>query len=178
MLATIVGELLLGWLAADFLTGAFHWWEDRHGRENWPLIGPWIIAPNRLHHVKPLAFLEKTFWGRNNANIAAAVLLGGILLATFGASWWLASMALGGAFANEIHRFTHQPSQAPRWVRVLQQTGLLQSPKGHAAHHRPPQDAHFCVLSDWLNPVLEDLGLWKLLERFHKRELPAHLGDP
>jgi ubiquitin-conjugating enzyme E2 variant len=164
ILATLVGEAVLGWLAADFLSGAFHWWEDRYGRTSWPLVGPWIIAPNRLHHVKPLAFLEKTFWGRNNASIIASSLVGAVLAATFGMSLWLAVMGLGGALANEVHRYTHQPSQAPAWVRLLQEIGLLQSPKSHALHHRPPQDRNYCVLSDWLNPVLEKVRLWDRLE--------------
>jgi hypothetical protein len=42
---SIVGQLLLGWLLADFLTGVFHWWEDRLGKESWPVIGHLIIKP-------------------------------------------------------------------------------------------------------------------------------------
>jgi hypothetical protein len=68
-------------------------------------------------------------------------------------------LAIGGALANEVHRYAHQPSAAPGWVRVLQEIGLCQSPKEHSAHHRPPHDANFCILTDWLNPLLEAIRL-------------------
>jgi sterol desaturase/sphingolipid hydroxylase (fatty acid hydroxylase superfamily) len=168
-MSAALGQWLLGWLLADLLTGAFHWWEDRCGREDWPIIGPWLIAPNRLHHSAPLAFTRHGFWARNGAAILAALAAGAALIMAFGPHVWIASLALGGALANEVHRFAHQPSSAPKWFRVLQETGFVQSPKGHAAHHRPPQDVSFCVLSDWLNPVLEATGFWRLAERLLER---------
>lgn len=163
-LAAIFGQLLLGWLLADFMTGAFHWWEDRFGNESWPLIGQWLIAPNRLHHAEPLAFAQHGFLERN----AAAIVATGVVLATlalaFGLSAWLLTFALGGALANEVHRYAHQPSAAPAWLRVLQDMGVCQSPKEHAAHHRPPHAMNFCVLTDWLNPPLEAIGFWRRVE--------------
>ena len=30
-------------------------------------------------------------------------------------------------------------------------------------HHRPPHLTGFCILTDWLNPVLDVLGFWRLL---------------
>jgi hypothetical protein len=51
---SVIGQLLVGWLLADLLSGIFHWWEDQFGKESWPVIGPWLIAPNRLHHAEPL----------------------------------------------------------------------------------------------------------------------------
>jgi hypothetical protein len=153
--ASTVGELLLGWLAADLVTGAFHWWEERLGNENWPIIGPWLIAPNRLHHVDPLAFTRHGFMTRNGAQLLLVGFLGAILLLAFGPSPFLAALIIGSAVSNEVHRYAHQPALAPAWIRVFQQTGLLQSPKGHAGHHRPPWDANFCVLTDWLNPIIE-----------------------
>lgn len=167
--AAVFGEALLGWLLADLLTGAFHWWEDRFGREDWPLLGPWIIAPNRLHHDEPLAFTRHGFWSRNGSSIVAAAAAALALVAAFGAAVWIAALALGGALSNEVHRYAHQPGRAPTWMRVLQDIGLLQSPKGHAAHHRPPQDRNYCVLTDWLNPLLEAAGLWARLERMSGR---------
>lgn len=168
-IAALVGEALLGWLLADFVTGVFHWWEDRFGSEDWPIIGPWVIAPNRLHHSDPLAFTAHGFMVRNGAAIVAAALAIVALAVFFGPSMWLATLGLGGALANEVHRFAHQPSAAPPWLRVVQQTGLFQSPKAHAAHHRPPQDVNFCVLTDWLNPPLEALGVWRRAERLFGR---------
>lgn len=169
MISSIVGQLLLGWLLADLLTGLFHWWEDRFGREDWALIGPWLIAPNRLHHVDALAFTRHGFAGRNGASIAAAGMVGCAWWWLLGPSLLMASALFGAALTNEVHRFAHQPSAATPIIRMLHQTGLLQSPKGHAAHHRPPQTANYCVLTDWLNPLLEFAGIWSRLERLAGR---------
>lgn len=162
---SLVGELLLGWLLADLLTGAFHWWEDRFGREDWPIIGQWLIVPNRLHHADPLAFTRHGFLARNLASIAAAALAGALWWWLSGPSVLMFTTLIGSGLANEIHRMAHQPSAAGPIITVIQQTGLLQSPKGHAAHHRPPHEVSYCVLTDWLNPALDALRVWPRLER-------------
>lgn len=155
-LAAIIGELLSGWLLADLVTAAFHWWEDTHQHlVNWPIIGPYIIAPNILHHENPLAFTERTFLYRNGASIVAAALIGAALVALFGPSPWMLSLVVGGALSNEVHRYAHQPSAAPAWYSTLQQVGIVQSAKEHAAHHRPPFDRNYCILTDWLNPFIQ-----------------------
>jgi hypothetical protein len=165
MLAALFGQAVLGWLLADLITGTFHWWEDRYGVETWPIVGPWIVTPNRLHHAEPLAFAENGFLDRNLAAIVAA--------STVGAAWWFfrgpsvfsAATLIGSGLANEVHFYAHKPSAAGSVLRVLQQTGAIQSPKVHALHHRPPNTANYCVLTDWLNPALEALQIWPRLER-------------
>ena len=167
MMFDFVGQLVIGWLMADLVTGAFHWWEDEFGCEEWPVIGPWLIAPNRLHHIEPLAFAANGFWGRNRESIllAAVVGIGWVLLAP---SAFMVSFLAGAALANEVHFLAHSPKHAGLAVRVLQQTGLLQSPKAHAAHHRPPFSQNYCVLTDWLNPILEAVGFWRRAERIFR----------
>lgn len=164
-MTSLVGQLVLGWLLADLVTGAFHWWEDSFGSESWPVIGPWIIQPNRLHHRDPLAFTRHGFCARNRASIIAAILVAAVLGLLFGAQPWIIALGIGAALSNEVHRYAHQPSLAPKWIRVLQDVGLLQSPRQHAIHHRPPHTANFCVLTNWLNPLLEGVGFWRLRER-------------
>jgi hypothetical protein len=162
-LAAIIGQLLLGWLLADLVTGTFHWWEDNFGSESWPIVGPWIIRPNRLHHLAPLAFTRHGFLDRNGASIVTAAIAAAALVFFFGPAPWILALAIGGGLANEVHRYAHEPSSAPAWLAVLQQVGLVQSPRDHARHHRPPHDANFCVLTDWLNPLLEATGFWRHL---------------
>jgi sterol desaturase/sphingolipid hydroxylase (fatty acid hydroxylase superfamily) len=166
VIAGIVGEIILGWLLADLLTAFFHWWEDRVGNPNWRIIGPWLILPNRLHHDDPLAFIRgKTFWDRNRATFIAAGSVGGLLCWLLGPSIWLASTVIGASLSNEIHRYAHEPKAAGKWIKVLQEIGAFQSPKQHAKHHRPPQDANYCVVTDWLNPIFQTIGFWPWLER-------------
>lgn len=164
MIPTLLGQIVIGWLIADFLGGLFHWWEDRVARLDMPLIGAWIVAPNRLHHVEPLAFLRGTFWDRNLALIVTAAIICATWSALFGPSVTLAVTMIGGAITNEVHAWAHQPSTAPRLVRLGQEIGILQSPKHHAAHHRPPQDRNYCILTDWVNPLLESVRFWARLE--------------
>jgi ubiquitin-conjugating enzyme E2 variant len=170
MIATIVGQIVLGWLLADFLGGVFHWWEDRIGNPNTPIIGKWIVIPNRLHHDKPLYFIQNgTFWSRNRALIVLSLIVGTALSLVFGFSPFIAALMIGGAFTNEVHAWAHRPSKAPKWVRVLQETGLLQSPKGHAKHHKPPLDKNYCILTDLLNPFLDKMKFFPRLERVLRR---------
>lgn len=168
-MSALFGQLILGWLLADLLTGVFHWWEDSFCTEDSPLIGKWLIAPNRLHHIEPLAFTKHGFWARNLASIVVSAGIGGVWLAIFGPSAWLFSAFVGTSISNEVHFYAHCPARTSALVRVLQQTGLFQSPKGHAAHHRPPQKTNFCVLSDWLNPLLGAVDAWGRLERATRR---------
>ena len=76
-----------------------------------------------------------------------------------------AALALGIFVSNEVHAAAHaRPSELPGWVRRLQRAGVIQSPLHHAAHHRALKNVNFCTLTDWTNPVLERVRLWRRLE--------------
>lgn len=160
----IFGQLVLGWLIADLLSGVGHWWEDRVGRADLPLVGPAVIAPNRRHHIEPLAFLESGVVERNLALWVLVGIVSGLWAWLGGFSPMWAAATIGGLAVNEVHAWAHRPAAAPGFVRVLQQTGLLQSPPHHAAHHRGDHDRRYCILTDWLNPVLDALRVWARLE--------------
>ena len=155
MISQYVGEALLGWLIADLFSGLFHFWQDRWGAEDTPFIGGWLIRPARLHHEKPLVFLDGSFLYRNGATFAFVGLIAGFWLMLFGPSVMLAAAVLGGALTTQVHYWAHRPGSAGPTVRMFQEIGLIQSPKHHAGHHRPPQNVRYCVLTDWLNPVLD-----------------------
>lgn len=161
--AEAIGQILLGWLAADFFSGVFHWFEDRVARESWPLIGPHIVLPNRLHHVQPAAFLNSGVWGRGAITWSMTAAAGGALLFAVGPQPFVLAMIAGGLVVNEVHAWAH--GQAPRPVRVLQDTGLIQSVRGHAGHHRGAGDTGYCILTNILNPMLDAMGFWSTLER-------------
>ena len=160
-----VASILLGWLLADFLAGVVHWWEDRIADPRWPFLGEHVVIPNRLHHEQPMAFVAAGFIERNWTTAVAAWLIGGALIALLGPSLIILTAIAGGTVANEVHRYAHTPGDAPAWLRAAQRTGFLQSPAGHARHHRGQQDSDYCVLTDWLNPWLELIGLWRCLDR-------------
>jgi len=39
----LIVEVVLLYLLLDFLTGMVHWWMDRYGREDMPIVGKAII---------------------------------------------------------------------------------------------------------------------------------------
>lgn len=163
MVFVVVGQALLGWLFADFAGGFLHFVEDRQMLP--AFLDRHVGLPNRLHHVDPQAVTrDPSILRRNSTTVAAALpVIIGLYLVTGPTVFW-ATASLGGLVSYEVHRWAHAPRLAPRWAIVLQEIGLLQSPKQHANHHRPPHERTFCVLSDWLNPLLDQLGFWRLFQ--------------
>ncbi len=43
---SVAVQILLGLALADFISGALHWLEDSYGKEEWPIIGYYVIEPN------------------------------------------------------------------------------------------------------------------------------------
>lgn len=160
----ILGEFLLAWLFADLVTGIFHWWEDRLGNPDMPVLGKWLIVPNRLHHSEPALFLQGSLLDRNLAALVTASIIAAAAIALGGSPLFWIVAAIGGGLANEVHALTHR-RPVPQLLAALQDMGVLQSPRQHAGHHMPPSDRCYCVLTDWLNPVLDRLKVWHRLER-------------
>lgn len=163
------GKILGGLLLADFVSGVFHWFEDRYGNPNWPILGPTIRA-NQEHHHRPRAFLAGSFWKRNHE----VILIGLAFLALFWALGWLnlfTVSAVGfGVFANEFHRWAHRsPKENGPLITAVQKTGLAQSFQHHAAHHRRGKDTHYCVMTNYLNPALERVRFFQTLEAIIRR---------
>ena len=172
MLAVEIAAVVL---LADFISGFVHWAEDSYGKETTAVVGPWIVAPNLLHHHDARAFVGKS-WIASSWDLLAigAVIVAGAWLA--GAlTWHVWLFVLLGANANQIHKWNHMHrSEVPAVARLLRACGLLQSQHHHAAHHRGEKDTRYCVITGVLNPALDALGWWRLLERL----LEPLLGTP
>jgi ubiquitin-conjugating enzyme E2 variant len=159
-------EVIATWLLADFVSGVVHWAEDSYGRETTPVIGRWVVEPNLLHHRDPLAFVRRS-WIASSWDLAA---VGAMILAAAGLAgaltWHVVLFVLIGANANQIHKWNHmRRSSVPLGIRALQRLHLLQSARHHAQHHRGTKDSHYCVVTELLNPLLDRLGWWRMLER-------------
>jgi Lipid desaturase domain len=69
--------------------------------------------------------------------------------------------------ANQVHAWSHTPRYGrPCLVVLLQDFGVLQSSKQHANHHKHDKDTNYCVLTNFVNPILDGLGFWRALEWF------------
>lgn len=152
-----LGYLMTCWLAADFISGFYHWLEDRYAKDDWPIIGKFVAKPNKLHHSAPSAFLVGSYWTRNWTTFAVALPAFAMI---FPNKWCLIFAMVSQA--NEVHAWAHQ--KCNRWIRVIQSTGILQSPREHGLHHHSPFEVRYCVMSNWLNPILDEFGFWRFAE--------------
>jgi plasmanylethanolamine desaturase len=157
-------------LLADFISGLVHWAEDAYARKDTPLIGKWIGEANIEHHIKPRAFVSRSWWASSwdLALTGVAVVAG---------AWWLKMLtwhvwlfALVSANANQIHKWAHSaPHENGRIITWLQKLKLLQTQRHHARHHSGQKNSHYCSVTNFLNPLLEALNFWKTLERCIER---------
>ncbi|MES2974501.1 MAG: fatty acid desaturase CarF family protein [Pseudomonadota bacterium] len=157
-------------LLADFFSGLVHWAEDAYARKDTPVIGKWIGEANIEHHVKPRAFVVRSWWESSwdLALVSLAVVAGAWWLKLLGWQVWL--FAAVTANANQVHKWAHSaPHENGRVVTWLQKLKLIQTQRHHAKHHSGRKDSHYCSITNFLNPVLEELEFWKGLERVNEK---------
>ncbi len=160
---SIAAQLLLGWLLADLISGLVHWLEDRVFWVGMPLLSKAVVEPNRLHHIDAQAFLRQSLLSRNSTTWPVVLAIALPWLAVAGFSWiWLGAMA-GGLVVTEVHVRTHRPVGAS-WYSALQEIGIVQSRGHHVGHHAPPMDRRYCILTNWINPILDRAAVWRRLE--------------
>ncbi len=159
-------ELILVILAIDLLSGIVHWAEDTFGTEKTPVVGKWIVIPNVVHHHSPLEFTKKSWWASSWDLLLVSAL--GIVVA-----WWIGQLTWHmwlfcfiGTNANQLHKYAHLPKHKVPWiVRILQTLRILQNSKHHAQHHRGEKNSAYCVVTPYMNFVLDKLRFWRLLEK-------------
>lgn len=173
----IPAALVVGWLAADFVSGFVHWLGDTWGSVDMPVLGKRFIHPFRDHHVDPKGITRHDFW-RTNANnclVSLPVLLLMLvlplglespLLLFLGYSFL--SMIFWVFLTNQIHKWSHMATPPPV-VRPLQRMGVFLNTDHHDVHHAAPYSANYCITSGALNPVLEHLQFFRRLERLVTR---------
>jgi plasmanylethanolamine desaturase len=166
MILQAAGAVLL----ADFASGLVHWAEDAYARKDTPIIGRWIGEANIEHHVKPRAFVSRSWWA-SSWDLALTSML------VVAGAWWLKVLtcpvwlfAIVTANANQIHKWAHSaPHENGRLVTWLQKLKVLQTQRHHARHHSGKKDSHYCSVTNFLNPLLEELEFWRGLEWFNER---------
>lgn len=167
--AGMAGAVLL----ADFVSGVVHWAEDAYARfkptRKVPLINT-IALENELHHRRPRDFLVRSWWASSwdLALLGAAVVW--VACAMDRMSVAVLVFVVLAVNANQIHKWTHRnPRENPWWVTRLQRCYLLQTPRHHSRHHQGEKNTHYCVVTNFLNPLLEEVGFWRRLERLVAR---------
>ena len=166
-IAWISIQVLLLWIAADFITGLVHWWQDAYGNPTWPILGKYVIQPNLRHHHDPRGMVKISYWKRMNTSIIAALLLMGILYLCNCASWQAIIFLVFSSQGNEIHAMGHRTNKENgKIVMFFQKIGIVQRKSTHGWHHKAPYDTNFFVMTEYLNPIFNKIRFFERLERF------------
>jgi ubiquitin-conjugating enzyme E2 variant len=169
----LAGSALVGFVAADLVSGVVHWLFDTWFSRTTPVLGPTFVTPFRVHHDDPLDITRHGFVATNGHNclVSVPVLALALLLPT-GPEAPLASavltfvlmLCLGVFGTNQFHKWAHQERVSPV-IGWLQARGLILGRAHHDVHHSAPYERHYCITTGWLNRPLEALGFFRGLER-------------
>ncbi len=163
-----LSKVLLIMITADFISGIVHWWEDTYGNPEWKFlgIGKYLIAPNLIHHQKPRDFIKNSYWKRNSAAIILSFFLSLISYEFVGIKPETALILfLYGSQAVQIHAIAHRTEKENgKFLTFLEESGLIQSKRHHARHHTAPHKCGYCLMTNWVNPILDAIQFWVMLE--------------
>jgi len=161
----IVIQAASTWLFTDFLSGFFHWTEDAYGNPFWPVVGRHVTKPNILHHYIPRAFVTNSWYLSSRLLVLICTLVVAITVVLGVFNWMVALAVLLGVNANQVHKWSHRTRhENGPFIVFLQRARVIQSPSHHHRHHVHDKDSQYCVLTDFLNPVLDGTGFWRRLE--------------
>jgi ubiquitin-conjugating enzyme E2 variant len=161
MILDIIGAVLM----ADFFSGLFHWLEDAYGRENWPITGRLVTKPNILHHHEPRYFTRHSWFHSSWLLLCLGFVTLAIAWLCGVLTWRVWLMVLLGVNANQIHKWAHRnPAENGPLISLLQRAWLIQSPHHHGRHHTNPKNSRYCVITNFLNPIVDGMRLWSALE--------------
>ncbi|MBA2661162.1 MAG: kua-ubiquitin conjugating enzyme hybrid localization domain protein [Bradymonadaceae bacterium] len=170
-----IGSLsaILGYIAADFVSGFVHWMGDTFGDIDMPVLGAAFIKPFRDHHVDPEDITRHDFIevNGNNSLVLLIIFVPAFFLFKEASNLWHLFMlsftvffAFGIFMTNQFHKWAHLPER-PAWIVRLQSLSLILAPDNHNIHHTSPFDTYYCITNGWLNPLLHRLRFFQLSEK-------------
>jgi plasmanylethanolamine desaturase len=163
--AAFLCKVVVTWLITDFISGVVHWLEDSYGHPNMPVVGRYITKPDLLHHYQPRKFVSNSWLSSSDLLLvlSSVALLGAVSLGRLGPMVFLGAVL--GVNANQIHKWCHRtPRENGALIVLLQRLRLVQTPRQHHQHHVGKKDAAYCVLTGFLNPILDGCRFWRVLE--------------
>ncbi|KAH7292937.1 hypothetical protein KP509_28G004200 [Ceratopteris richardii] len=156
------------YVIADLASGIYHWGIDNYGDASTPVFGSQIDA-FQGHHKRPWTITKRQFSNNIHAlarpaafTIAPFLLLPGNAALDSFVAVFLACVV----YSQQFHAWAHSKKKdVPEIVTKLQNAGLLVSRKMHGAHHRPPYNANYCIVSGLWNPLLDGNRVFSRLEK-------------
>ena len=162
----IIAWLVSGYLIADLISGITHWWMDRYGKEEMPIVGPAVVEINTMHHANPRRMISRSYWYLSKSAWVFSWGICGIWYLVFdNLPWQMILVAVVGSNGNIVHQWTHMfENEKPRIVTWMQKLRIIQNPAQHATHHTKPEERAYCIITPWLNPILDKTRFWLRLE--------------
>ena len=163
--------LYMAWSLSDVGSGVYHWGVDNYGDADTPLFGSQIAA-FQGHHKRPWTITEREFCNNvykvfKPASVPSALLLAASPFTPAWFSIWASSFMFLVCMAQQFHAWSHmKKSQLPGVVHQAQQMGILVNRKDHGAHHKPPFNNNYCIVSGQWNPILDKSGIWMAAEKY------------
>ena len=158
---------LVGYILADLVSGVYHWGIDNYGSASTPIFGTQIEA-FQGHHKWPWTITRRQFANNLHAlarNVTFVVLPMDLIFddPTFLGFVGMCSGCI--MFSQQFHAWAHgTKSRLPPLVVALQDLGILVSRSQHAAHHRPPYNNNYCIVSGVWNEFLDNQKVFEALE--------------
>ncbi|KAJ9568060.1 hypothetical protein OSB04_004026 [Centaurea solstitialis] len=159
----------IGYLFVDLFSGVYHWVFDNYGDLSTPILGSHIDAFRR-HHELPWAITKRRF--SSNLHVTARIITH--VVPAMNLMWHdrpvvmgFVGMFSGGVlFGVQIHAWAHESKRKLPAISVaLQDAGVVLGQSPHAAHHLPPYNGGYCVVSGVWNRVLDECKVFVGLEK-------------
>lgn len=160
----VLAQITLIILIADFLSGVAHWAQDRFDTSAIPLFHHLFIYRANEHHAYPNRLSGYAWLTRNKYSLTLLGLFTGAawLLAVF--TWQLCLLLTVLLFAGEVHIACHRTAHKNNWfITAFQQCGLIQSSAHHSLHHLGG-NTHYCIITNYVNPVVDRLGVFQFFD--------------
>ncbi|CAK9150255.1 unnamed protein product [Ilex paraguariensis] len=158
---------LVGYILADLGSGVYHWGIDNYGGAETPMFGSQIAA-FQGHHQWPWTITRRQF--ANNIHALARAITFTVLPIELIFNDPVLHGFVGVysgciMFSQQFHAWAHgTKSKLPPLVVALQEAGILVSRSQHAAHHRPPYNNNYCIVSGVWNAFLDKQKVFEALE--------------
>ncbi|KAI4320775.1 hypothetical protein MLD38_034220 [Melastoma candidum] len=158
---------LAGYFLADLGSGVYHWGIDNYGNASTPVFGSQIEA-FQGHHKWPWTITRRQVANNLHAlarAVAFSLLPFDLLCEDATVLCFAASFAGFIMMSQQFHSWAHSTkSRLPPIIVALQDAGVLVSRAQHAAHHRPPYNNNYCIVSGAWNRFLDENRVFEVLE--------------